>query len=302
MRDNTVSVDRSTMPARLEFAPVFNVAVAFIDRHVEAGRGTKTAIRGAFGGVTYGELAARVNRCGNALKSLGMARRDRAIALAVGLVLGVQSYSHYEAVGLLPVAIAILVLYLYPLLVGVISHVTGDEKMTPALGVALFVALVGLFFALDITGEGLDPTGILLAVVAASTFAVVIVVNASLIRRAGASLPVTFHMNLTASAAFIVLCAGLGEFPLPASRAGWIAFAAVPLFYSIGLISFFVAIGVTGAVRASLVMNLEPIAAIVFGFALLGQVLAPLQLFGAALVIGAIVAAKWQAERRSRTA
>ena len=234
--------------------------------------------------------------------SLGMARRDRAIALAVGLVLGVQSYSHYEAVGLLPVAIAILVLYLYPLLVGLISHVTGNEKMTRALGVALVAALVGLFFALDITGGGLDPTGILLAVVAASTFAVVIVVNASLIRRTGASLPVTFHMNLAASAAFIALCAGLGEFPLPASRDGWIAFAAVPLFYSIGLISFFVAIGVTGAVRASLVMNLEPIAAIVFGFALLRQVLAPLQLFGAALVIGAIVAAKWQAERRSRTA
>ena len=33
-----------------------------------------------------------------------------------------------------------------------------------------------------------------------------------------------------------------------------------------------------------------------------GREVAPLQLFGAALVIGAIVAAKWQAERRSRTA
>ncbi len=44
--------------------------------------------------------------------ALGLPPRDRAIALAVGLVLGVQSYSHYEAIGLLPVAIAILVLYL----------------------------------------------------------------------------------------------------------------------------------------------------------------------------------------------
>ncbi len=228
--------------------------------------------------------------------SFGLARRDRAIAL------GVQSYSHYEAIRLLPVAIAILVLYLYPLLVGVISHVTGDERMSPALGAGLVVALVGLFFALDITGEGLDRTGILLAVLAASTFAVVIVVNASLIRRTGRSLPVTFHMNLSASAAFIVLSAGLGEFPLPVSRDGWIAFAAVPLFYSIGLICFFVAIGVTGAVRASLVMNIEPIAAIVFGFALLGQALTPLQLFGAALVVGAIVAARWRTGRRSRTA
>jgi drug/metabolite transporter (DMT)-like permease len=228
--------------------------------------------------------------------------RERAIALAMGLVLGVQSYCHYQAIGLLPVAIAILVLYLFPLLVGLISHVTGGERMSPALGVALVVALAGLILALDVTGEGLDPTGILLAGVAATTFSVVVVVNAGLIRRSGRSLPVTLHMNLAAATAFIVFGAVLGEFPLPASRQGWIAFAAVPMFYSIGLICFFVAIGVIGAVRASLIMNLEPIAAIVFGFTLLGQVLTPQQLLGAALVVGAIVGARWRAARASPAA
>ena len=77
MRDNTVSVDRSTMPATLEFAPVFNVVVHFIDRHVAQGRGDKIAIRGGFGAVTYGELAVRVNRCGNALTSLGIGAGGR---------------------------------------------------------------------------------------------------------------------------------------------------------------------------------------------------------------------------------
>ncbi len=234
--------------------------------------------------------------------ALGLPPRDRAIALAVGLVLGVQSYCHYEAIGLLPVAIAILVLYLFPLLVGLISHFTGDERMSPALGVALVVASVGLLFALDVTGDGLDVSGIMLAGVAATTFAVVIVVNASLIRRTGRSLPVTLHMNLTASAAFIVICAVMGEFPLPATRDGWIAFTAVPVFYSIGLICFFVAVGAMGAVRASLVMNLEPIAAIIFGFTLLGQVLTPLQLLGAGLVISAVVAARWSTGSTSPTA
>ena len=40
-------------------------------------------------------------------------------------------------------------------------------------------------------------------------------------------------------------------------------------------------------------MNLEPIASIALGFILLGQVLSPQQLLGAAVVIGAVTAVKW---------
>ena len=83
--------------------------------------------------------------------------RDRALALAVGLVLAVQSFCHYEAIALLPVAIAILVMYLYPLFVGLISHFLGRERMRPVLGIALAIALVGLFFALEAPGDGLNP-------------------------------------------------------------------------------------------------------------------------------------------------
>ena len=36
MRDNTLTVDDATKPAKITFAPTFNVAVPFIDRHVEA--------------------------------------------------------------------------------------------------------------------------------------------------------------------------------------------------------------------------------------------------------------------------
>ena len=80
MQDNTVSVDTSQSPAKLTFAPVFNVAVPFIDRHLAEGRGAKVAIRETGGReVTYGELAAQVNRCGNALRGLGIAPGERVL-------------------------------------------------------------------------------------------------------------------------------------------------------------------------------------------------------------------------------
>jgi acyl-CoA synthetase (AMP-forming)/AMP-acid ligase II len=61
----------------LRFAPNFNVAVSFIDRHIADGRGAKVAIRTADDAVTYDELTANINRCANALIGLGFSRGDR---------------------------------------------------------------------------------------------------------------------------------------------------------------------------------------------------------------------------------
>ena len=79
MKDNTVSVDTSQSPAKLTFAAAFNVAVPFIDRHLDEGRASKIAIRSADGDVTYGDLAANVNRAGNALGELGIEAGDRVV-------------------------------------------------------------------------------------------------------------------------------------------------------------------------------------------------------------------------------
>jgi benzoate-CoA ligase family protein len=80
MKDHSVKVNVSGNHPELHFAPVFNVAVPFIDRHLAEGRSEKIAIRSHLGGdVTYRELAEKVNRCGNALTSLGIARGERVV-------------------------------------------------------------------------------------------------------------------------------------------------------------------------------------------------------------------------------
>jgi benzoate-CoA ligase family protein len=76
-----LTIDRSRSPSVLHFAPGFNVAAPFIDRHVPEGRGAKIAIRGQAGDVTYAELAERVNRCGNALIGLGLAPGQRMLMI-----------------------------------------------------------------------------------------------------------------------------------------------------------------------------------------------------------------------------
>ncbi len=67
-----VSIDASTTPATITYPPEYNVAADFVDRHLGEGRADKVAIIAddTDKSVTYLDLADRVNRCGNLLRSL----------------------------------------------------------------------------------------------------------------------------------------------------------------------------------------------------------------------------------------
>ncbi|MAF48104.1 MAG: benzoate--CoA ligase [Rhodospirillaceae bacterium] len=77
--EDWVTVDKSQCPSKFHFADTFNCASVFIDRHPEEGRAEKAAIRTVDESVSYGQLAERVNRCGNALRDLGIAPGERAL-------------------------------------------------------------------------------------------------------------------------------------------------------------------------------------------------------------------------------
>lgn len=67
--------------ASLELPERFNAATYFVDRHIVEGRGGRTVFRHAGRSVTYGELAERVNRFGNALLGLGVEPENRVLLI-----------------------------------------------------------------------------------------------------------------------------------------------------------------------------------------------------------------------------
>ena len=78
MIKNTVIMDTSSSPTKIEFPPEFNVSVPFIDRHLDEGRMDKIIIHTTSGEkVTYGQLSERVNQSGNVLKNIGLNPGDR---------------------------------------------------------------------------------------------------------------------------------------------------------------------------------------------------------------------------------
>jgi benzoate-CoA ligase len=67
------------MTAAIEVPDRFNAAVHFLDRHVAEGRGGRTAFRFDGRAVTYGEIALRASRLGNALLSRGVQMEQRVL-------------------------------------------------------------------------------------------------------------------------------------------------------------------------------------------------------------------------------
>ncbi len=79
MRDHSAVVDDSRTPRGIAFSGTFNVSAAFLDRHLEAGKGGTPLLvtRGASWSIA--EIAERVNRAANAFRALGIGPGDRIV-------------------------------------------------------------------------------------------------------------------------------------------------------------------------------------------------------------------------------
>jgi drug/metabolite transporter (DMT)-like permease len=223
--------------------------------------------------------------------SLSLSARDGWVAAALGVVTAAYTLALLSAIGAIPLSLAILVFYLFPLVAAVILGICGWEKLGWQTIAAIVLAFAGLALALDPRG-GLDIVGVSLALVGALGLGIVISVS-SRVFRAGDSRPVTLYMAAVAGAVLIALCTARGEFLLPQNGLGWVGFVGAAGFYAFAMIAFFIAISMIGPVRASLLSYVEPVTAAGLGVTLLGETLVPLQVTGIALVIAALIGATW---------
>jgi len=223
---------------------------------------------------------------------LRLPARDGWTAATLGASAAVYTLALLSAIGKIPLGLAILIFYLFPLVAAVILRVCGWEKLSWPMIAGIVLALVGLALALDPHGGGHDVTGVALAFAAALGLGIVVTVS-SRVMRAGDSRPVTLYMAAVAGVLLIALCTALGEFQLPQNTIGWVGFVGASGFYAFALIAAFMSIAMIGPMRSSLLSYVEPVTATGLGIALLGETLSPLQLTGIALVIVALVGATW---------
>ncbi|MEZ4453060.1 MAG: benzoate-CoA ligase family protein [Nannocystaceae bacterium] len=87
------------------FPREYNAAVDLLDRHLEAGRADKLAYVDAFGRVSYGALAERVNRAGDLLRGLGVQVEERVMLVMLDTVDFVATFLGAIKIGAVPVPV-----------------------------------------------------------------------------------------------------------------------------------------------------------------------------------------------------
>ena len=80
-----------------------------------------------------------------------------------------------------------------------------------------------------------------------------------------------------------------GGFHLPTAMAGWWGLAALTFLYGTAFTIMFTVLPKLGVVGNSAIMNVEPVFALVLAWLILGQAIAPIQVIGALIVVGAVM-------------
>jgi len=215
--------------------------------------------------------------------------RDLGILAAMGAVGYVgQAYCYFSSLRHASAGLTALLLYLYPALVTLASAVLGRQRLTPLKTAAVVTSLAGI--ALTVA-DGLagTPTGIAFGAGAAVIYTGYILVGERVTRRTGA-IPAATVIMLAAAAVYGGALTWEGA-RWPSDAAGWGAVAAIALFSTVvAMVGFFAGMERLGAADAATLSTLEPVVTLALAAALLGESMGPLQLAGAAMVLGAVVA------------
>ena len=227
--------------------------------------------------------------------SLRMPGKTFAHSVFIGLLIAVQSYSLYSAVALIPVALALLAFQTFPMLLALISWAGGGERPSRRVLLAMPVALLGLALALDVWGKSGDiagrwdevGAGVLWAIGASVAFAMALYLITRWLGGMDGRLRSFLFMSVVA---LVTLIGGTlsNGFAVPADGTGWMALVLLAVFYGTAITSMFVLLPRLGAVNNAAVLNFEPIAVLGLAWLILGQAVAPLQIAGAFIVVGAI--------------
>ena len=127
---------------------------------------------------------------------------------------------------------------------------------------------------------------------AAGVFAVALWITEHRLSSLAGSVRSMLTLAVVFSASSLLGASGLipGGLSLPSASVGWIALDCLVLLYGAAFSALFICMPRLNIARNAPVMNMEPVAGMVLGWLILGQVLGALQVVGGLVVVSGIVA------------
>ena len=237
------------------------------------------------------------------------ARNPRALLVSRGDLLrysalaltgyGAASVCFFFALQYADAAVVAVLLYAYPALVTLASWAFLGEKATWGRGAAVLITFLGCAMVVGLFGgvAYVSWVGVALGMGAAVGYTLFNLLSHRWLPGRSELVMMTYTFGIAAiGAAVLTLAAGQSLSTLTwQPRAWWLlgAIVIVPTF--IAVVLYLQGIRGLGPSQAAVVSTLEPLFTIVLAWVILGQSLSALQIAGAALVLGGVVASEWAA-------
>jgi drug/metabolite transporter, DME family len=228
----------------------------------------------------------------------GLPRRAQAALFAAALAGTILNLCMFFAFDRITIALALLGFYTYPALVAVANVLLGRERLDRTRLVALALAIAGMIAVVasqldPAAGIRLDALGIGLALGAAVCQTIFVILARDGYPEVPTEQAMTSVLLLSGIGAVLValVAGGLGSLAHPIAQPGvlplllftGIAAAAIPSF------GFLTGIRLIGGTRAGILMLFEPVVGVALAAWLLAEALVPIQVVGAAAILGAAV-------------
>lgn len=215
--------------------------------------------------------------------------RERVIALGLGVLFAMTMFGLLKAISLLPVSIAILAYFVYPLLTGIGAAITGVERLGWRALLTAAVAFLGLALMLGQQVGDLSALGLAFAFGAALCRVVSLLATRAMLNGTDARVT-TWYSMVPSTVLFVAWSLIAGEWQVPQSTWGWAAFLGVSLTSTLSTLLIYISTNTVGPFRTALMMNLEPLLTLIFSMLLLQEILTPRQMLGAGMMIASMCA------------
>jgi drug/metabolite transporter (DMT)-like permease len=223
--------------------------------------------------------------------------------LLLGGLIALQSLCLYSAVARIPVALALLVFNTMPALYALLTWALGGRRPSGKSLLCMGLILLGLGLALDVltglfsaSALRMGPhvgAGVALGFCAASVMACALWITENRLPKVPGAVRSLWAMGLVFVCMLALGLGGSGLLPgsatWPTDGIGWAALIALVVLYGSAFSIWFVLMPRLDMARNASFMNIEPVAALVLAWLLLGQTLSAWQLAGVMVVLSGIV-------------
>jgi drug/metabolite transporter (DMT)-like permease len=202
-----------------------------------------------------------------------------------GIFYTLQSMFYFTSVKYIPVSLAVLILFTYPVFVSVLTYFVDKIRLSKEIGISMAVSIGGMVLALGPSIGNVNVYGVMLAVGSAVIYSCYIVLGNRVVMKLP---PLVVSAYVTLFTALCLLIVGLfsKSISFSFSAGAWFPILGIVFFSTIiSIIAFFSGMERLGVLKTSIIGMLEPVFSTMFSVVLFHEKLSVIGVLGGALVL-----------------